>query len=204
MRARRLKRGRGVLGVWLLCLVSGPVSAAAIGMPERSDRIGLGLGYARLTVEDPAGASAAEWVVRPLNVVYTQPASGPYRYWAEAFYQDAVLPASTTDIGQRVRQLGLRASFQRRLGVPTVGSSWLGAGVQLARERFENRHRLDGAGFLAQSYPQRSEFIPALLLNYIVEAGLNGWDMAVKLEQSLPAGDGSREFSLSVIVLFGL
>lgn len=189
--------------VCLCCLANDQVWAAAIGMPARDDRFGLGLGYARLTVEDPQGPSAAEWVARPLNLVYTAPARDPYRYWAEAFYQDAVLPASTTEIGQRVLQLGIRASLQRQVSSHTMGGSWLGLGLQLARERFEDRHRLDNAGFLGHSFPDRSESKAALLLSYTLEREIQGWDVAAKLEQSLPVGDGTREFSLAIIVLFG-
>ena len=186
----------------MACLASSEAYAVAIGMPEQTGRIGFAIGFANLSVKDPSGDTDAEWVVRPLNLIYTDKAFDSYRYWAEGFYQDAVLSPSTSSIGQEVKQLGIKASLQTEVATHVIGTSWLGAGLQLSYDRYENRHTIDSAGFLAQTYPDRSGLEPALLLNYILEMNIVGWDVAGKVEKSIPLGDATSEFTLSVGLLF--
>ena len=114
----------------MACLASSEAYAVAIGMPEQTGRIGFAIGFANLSVKDPSGDTDAEWVVRPLNLIYTDKAFDSYRYWAEGFYQDAVLSPSTSSIGQEVKQLGIKASLQTEVATHVIGTSWLGAGLQ--------------------------------------------------------------------------
>lgn len=190
------------LAMLLATLPCTNLMAAAIGMPQQTARLGFALGFANFTVDDPDGDSEDDWAVRPLNIIYTDRAFGVYRYWAEAFYQDTVLSASNTQIGQEVKQLGIRGSMQREMARHSIGTSWLGAGFQLSHDNYRNRHTIDNAGFLAQTYSDRSGLEPALLLNYMFEQKLAGWDLAGKIEKSIALGDGTNELTFSLALLF--
>lgn len=183
-------------------LMSNNAMAAAIGMPQQTARLGFLLGFANFSVDDPNGDSEDDWAIRPINAVYTDRAFDKYRYWAEAFYQDTVLSASSTQIGQQVTQLGIRGSIQLEMARHSIGTSWLGTGLQFSYDNYRNRHTIDDAGFLAQTYADRSGLEPALLINYIYEKKLAGWDLAGKLEKSIAVGDGASELSFSLVVLF--
>lgn len=176
--------------------------AVAIGMPQQTAKIGFGVGFANLSVKDPAGDTDSEWVFRPINLIYTNKAFDSFHYWTEAFYQEAVLSASTSEIGQEVKQLGIKASLQKNIATHGIGTSWLGAGLQLSYDSYENRHTIDNSGFLAQTYPDRSGLQSAVLLNYVLEKDFAGWALSGKVEQSIPISDGTSEFTLSLGFLF--
>ncbi len=199
-----MKQGRIVgIALCLGCLLGGNSHAAAIGMPQPSARIGLAVGVANMTVKDTESGTASEWVARPLNLIYTDLLFlSNYRYWAEAFYQDAVLPAATHQLGQRVKQLGARLSLQAPLPFFTTIDSWLGAGLQLSSDRYDRRHNLDADGYLAQQFPDRSEIGAALLLNFVAEKNLGGLRVGVKAEQVIALGDGVSESTLALFLLF--
>ncbi len=182
--------------------VSVNVQATAIGMPLPAARLGFAIGVANLSVNDPIADSDNEWVIRPINLIYTDELISSKRYWLEAFYQDAVLSASQDQVGQHVKQFGLRASLQQHIGTARVGESWLGGGLQVSHDRFENRHTVDSAGYLAQTYPDRSGLQTGLLLNYVLEKSVGSWDVAGKVEKNIPISDGVSEFTLSVVFLF--
>lgn len=188
--------------LFLVILVPVDVQAMAIGMPLPTARLGVAVGLANVAVDDPVSETANEWLIRPINLIYTNELLSARRYWLEAFYQDAVLPASQSRIGQHVKQLGLRASLQQRLGTGTIGESWLGAGLQLSSDRFVNRHTVDSAGYLAQRYPDRSGGQAAILLSYVLERNMFNHDVAFKVEKSVPLSDGVSEFTLAVTLLF--
>ncbi len=193
------------LRLFIFCLamfLSANVQAAAIGMPLPNAKLGFAVGVANLSVNDPTADSENEWVVRPINLIYTDELISLNRYWLEAFYQDAVLSASQDRIGQHVKQIGLRASLQKHIGTARVGESWLGAGLQVSHDRFEKRHTVDSAGYLAQTYPDRSGVQTGLLLNYVLEKNIGSWDVAGKFEKNIPISDGVSEFTLSVVFLF--
>lgn len=171
-------------------------------MPLPTARLGFAVGLANVSVDDPVGETANEWLIRPVNLIYTNELLSSRRYWLEAFYQDAVLSASQNKIGQQIKQLGLRASLQQRLGADRIGYSWLGAGLQLSNDRFVNRHTVDSAGYLAQSYPDRSGGQAAFLVSYVLERKIYNRDVAFKLEKSVPFSDGVSEFTLAVTLLF--
>jgi len=188
--------------LFLVLLMPVNAEAIAIGMPLPSARLGLAVGVANLTVNDPIAETGNEWVIRPINIIYTDELIASRRYWLEAFYQDAVLSASQHQLGQHVTQLGGRASLQRRVGTASIGESWLGAGLQASYDSYEKRHSVDSAGYLLASYLDRSGGQAALLLNYIFEKNISGRDVAIKLEQSIPLADGVSEFTIAVSLLF--
>ncbi len=193
------------LRLFIFCFAmfaSANVQAAAIGMPLPSAKLGFAIGVANLSVNDPVADSDNEWVIRPINLIYTDELISSNRYWLEAFYQDTVLSASQNQVGQHVKQLGLRASLQQHIATVRIGESWLGAGLQVSHDRFEKRHTVDSAGYLAQTYPDRSGLQAALLLNYVLERNIGGWDVAGKFEKSIPISDGTSEFTFSVVFLF--
>ncbi len=188
--------------LFLVLLMPVNAQAIAIGMPLPSARLGLAVGVANLSVNDPNAETGNEWVIRPINIIYTDELMASRRYWLEAFFQDAVLPASQYQLGQHVTQLGGRASLQRRVGTVSVGASWIGAGLQVSYDSFEKRHTVDSAGYFLKSYPDRSGGQAAVLLNYMFEKNISGRDVGIKLEQSIPLADGVSEFTIAVSLLF--
>ncbi len=187
----------------LLALVmSGEVTAAAIGMPESTARVGYAAGFSRLVVDDPAGSTAAKWAVQPFTLIYTDWLTSGLRYWAEVYYHTASLDAGPNKIGQDVSRSGARLSVQR--GVNLGGwSPWLGAGLVVSRDDYSGRHTEDEDGFLLSAYADRAETGVGLALQAVSEWPLSRqWDLSAKLEQVIPVSGGVGETALSFGILY--
>lgn len=196
------KRALRVL-LLLSSLLTGDLFAAAIGMPQERARVGYGIGVARVTVDGPEVATGGEWALRPLNLIYTGHWRHEARYWGELFYHETAFDAAAGQAGQQLKQAGVRLSLQKSVALTSGVAPWFGAGLQLSRNRFLDRHTVDSDGYLDITYPDRSEFNVALLLNMSLERPLNrDWDVVLKMEQSLPSGGGVRESSLSAALLY--
>ena len=183
-------------------LSSGVVHAAAVGMPEHVFRLGLAVGGSQISIDDPDGSTADEWSLQPFNLIYVNRINSGLRFWAEAYYQDTTLSASSENIGQNIQHYGTRFSLQKPVVLGQAWAPWFGVGIQLADVQFEDRHTKDKDGFLLQSFPNRSEFISSLLLNFASEWRIGRrWDAGLKLEQAIPLGEGVTSFSMSVLLL---
>lgn len=194
-----------VLPLFLLScsLLTEDAMAAAIGMPEAHGRWGYGLGVAHVNVHDPDVSTGSEWAVRPLNLIYTNHWRYGTRYWSELFYQETAFDASVSQAGQQAKQLGARLSLQKNVALTPTIFPWFGVGLQLSHDRFRNRHTVDSGGYLNTTYPDRSKFNAALLVNMLFEKHLDlDWTVATKLEQSLALGSGVSEFSVSAVLLY--
>ena len=191
---------------WMMALLglslSGQVSAAAIGLPENTARVGYAVGASRLTVNDPDGPTKAVVDVAPLTLIYTDWLPGGWRYWAEGYYFSASLAGSASDIGQQVSRIGARLAVQRNLQL-WKWSPWLGLGLDVSHNHYSKRYTVDSDGFLLNTYADRSGFALGITAQIVNEWALaRDWDMSVKLEHVFPAIGGITETALSVGVLY--
>jgi hypothetical protein len=179
------------------------IHTAAIDMPENTARFGYALGMARLSIDDPDGATDTVTEVQPITFTYTNWLNGGYRYWSELYYQQTSLDASTTAIGQDIAQYGLRFSVQRNLPMGDNWTPWLGLGLDLSRSDYSKRHTVDSDGFLLERFSDRDETGLGLVINLVTEWGLrDDWYLSAKLEQIIPLGNGLKATSLSIGVLY--
>jgi hypothetical protein len=203
-------RRRSAVAQWVCCTLvlltawCSDASAAAIGMPDQTARVGLMAGAMMPSIDASAdGASADGNVLPTAAIVYTDRLSARLRYWAEAYYQQAGQEATTSEIGQNIAQLGARLSLQRRVPAVLGWRPWLGVGLDLSQVRYTDRHRVDAGGFLSRSYADRTEFQPALLFNLVTEWNLTRqWDVIGRLEHMTPLQDGIGGLSLSLGAVF--
>ena len=185
------------------CLACSYASAAAIGLPERTARLGYAAGPVLLSADDPDGDTAVEWGAQPFAVIHTDWFLRGTRYWAELYYQEAVLDAAPDEVGQDVGQYGLRFSVQKDLAVVPGWRTWFGGGVDLSRIRQTKRHVVDNSGFLLERFPDRTSTGVGVVLNAVGEWSLTQhWDIGAKVEQLLPVGDGVTATSFAIVVLY--
>jgi hypothetical protein len=192
-----------VIGCWLL-FSSAAAWAAAIGAPERTGRLGLGLSYSSFDVHDPDGSVANESDFSLINFFYTDRFVRGYRYWVEGFYQEATFDGSTKDIGQDMERMGLRLAIQHRLDFVTAWDMWGGIGLTAAHDSFTKRFTVDSDGFLGTAYEDRSANHLGMQFDLTSEWRVGqDWDLAVRLLYGFPFGDGVGELGAMVGVLHG-
>lgn len=177
--------------------------AAAIGMPERTARIGLLLGLMSPSLDPaPEGQLADDEPLQQVSLAYTDWRSRDLRYWAEAYYSKAGQRATSDRIGHNVAQVGGRLSLQKNFHAGTW-RPWLGLGLDLSQVRYTSRHSVDIGGFLVRNYPDATDTQAAVLVTLVSEWHLSRrWDVAGRIEQMLPVGDGLGGFSVSIGALF--
>lgn len=178
--------------------------AAAIGMPEQTARVGALISMMSPSIDAaPDGPSADDEAFQGGAIVYTDRFSGDARYWTEAYLQQAGQPAASGEIGQDVRQIGMRFALQTRVPLLFGWAPWLGAGLDVSQVHYSNRHDVDLGGFLLTRYSDRTEVQPALLLNLTTEWGVTRrWDVVAKVEQMWPLDDGVGGLSVAIGALF--
>lgn len=203
MDATSRKRAAVVWAMAALALASsGGATAAAIGLPDNTARLGYAVGLSRLVLDDPAGSTKAALAVQPVTLIYTDWSPGGLRYWAEAYYARATLDADTTHVGQDASRLGVRLALQRNVSLGPW-RPWIGLGVDVSRNRYSRRHTEDGDGFLLNAYADRSNTALGLSLHVVQEwAVARNWDLIGKAEQLVSVTGGVGETALSVGVLY--
>jgi len=178
-------------------------AGAPLGLPGNTAKIGYGIDYAFLQVNDPDGDTRPEWNVQPVNLIYTDWLFGDIKQWTEIYYFDSSLDASSNDIGQNINSVGVRFSLQKSFRVTTSWSPWLGVGVNVSSTKYTARHTVDSDGYLLQQYNDRDEFGVSLLINFVSEWILGKeWSVAAKLEQSIPLSDDITQFSAMAVLLY--
>ncbi len=176
---------RLVLSLSLL-LATATTQAAALGQPVRQSMFGYGLGATSLSVDDPDGVTDETWAFVPLSLIYTARLASGIRYWSELDYLQTQLDASTTHIGQDVRQLGLRLSLQKSLPISPGWITWFGMGLGVRHDTYTARHTIDNEGFLRARFADRRETRAEAVLNFMSEWSLGrDWRFGLKLEQAL-------------------
>lgn len=178
-------------------------SAAPLGLPESTAKIGYGIGAAYTSIDDPDGDTAATVGYQPLMLVYSDWFMGDFRYWTEAFYYVASLDASQTEIGQDVERYGIRFSLQKSFRVAGAWAPWFGAGLDVSQVKYTLRHTVDENGYRDQRYPDLDEIAVALLLNAHSEWNVSrNWSIGAKLEQSIPLSGEILETVLAASILY--
>lgn len=166
--------------------------------------VGYSIGAALVSVDDPAGSTESSWTLQPISLVYTARLWGNgARYWSEFYYYKAMLDASSTKIGQDAERYGMRLSLQKNLKIAPKFSAWLGAGIDISQENFMTRHTVDSDGFLIKAYPDREGTSVAGVVNAVSEWPLaHAWNIAAKLEHTIPIDGHITESLVSVILLY--
>lgn len=179
------------------------LSAAPLGLPQSTAKIGYSAGVARVSVDDPEGQTKSNIGGQPIGLIYTDWFLGGYRYWTEAYYYSATLDDTSNNIGQDVERYGLRFSLQKNFRIVQAWAPWLGAGLDVSQAKYTVRHTKDSEGFLLNQYPDRSETAVSLLVNAVSEWSLSqDWSVALKLEQSIPLSSDVSEFLVSGVLLY--
>jgi len=180
-----------------------PLSAAPLGLPENTAKIGYSAGAAWVSVDDPDGSTKSNIGGQPAGLIYTDWFLGGYRYWSEIFYYSATLDDTSNNIGQDVQRYGVRLSLQKNFRIVQSWAPWLGAGFDVSQAKYTLRHDTDSDGFLKQRYDDRSETAVSLLINVVSEWTIaRDWSIAFKMEQSFPLSSDVSEFLLSGALLY--
>ncbi len=169
--------------------------------------IGYAIGVAHVNANDPDGSADRVWIFQPLRLIYTDKITEwfPYRYWAELYYHEVSLDASTTKIGQSIKQYGIRASMQSKIQQTSAWNTWLGAGLDVAATKYDDRHIIDNDGFLTARFDDRKELEFGVLINFNGEINLaRNIVFSAKVEQVFAIDKGIDTFSFSVAFLYRL
>lgn len=116
---------------------------------EFNNKIGL------YTVEDSRGSTdhTLTWVPT-LKVAYALPHRGR-KVVAGLEYYDFELDASTSNIGQKVRGVGLLGAYEHRFNIARGFRPWVGIGMTAVTARYTNRHTINADGFLNKTFSNR-------------------------------------------------
>ena len=82
-----------------------------------------------------------------------------------ADYIDTDFDASTTNVGQDVSGISISGIWRNRIPMSRHFKPWLGVGLSIDQIDYVNRYTVDGDGFLARSFTDRSETDLSLLLS---------------------------------------
>ncbi len=200
-------------------VVSGSAHAAAIGQLEKEHvesehaeteqagkeraEFGYLLGAGVMTLDDPDGATGAEFVLQPFALVYTARIRGSWRHWLELYYQQATFDASLGRIGEEMTRFGMRLSLQKYLMIAAGFTPRIGAGFDISRSNYANRYTVDSDGFLAGRFADRSGTDVNVLVNVLNEwAWSKNRSVHAKLEYLSPIGGEVSSLSASLAFLF--
>lgn len=194
--------------VGALFIPAGHAVAEAIGMSViATPHIGYAAGVAYVNVDDPDGSTDRVWIFQPFRLIYTDkiPGGMPYRYWAELYYQEVSLDASSTMIGQFIKQYGVRASMQRKMWQTEAWDSWFGAGLDIADTKYDDRHITDSDGFLISRFEDRKDVEFGVLINFNSEIKLaRNVVFSAKVEQIFATDKGIDTLLFSAVFLYRL
>lgn len=203
--SRQSKKIGPLFGVLVAsCLLMPSYSTAApLGLPKNTGKIGYSIGTSNVSIDDPNGATTDEWAAQPFNLIYTDWLFRDIRQWTELYYYKTSLEADDSNIGQNIKRLGLRFSLQKTYRLTQSWSPWFGAGVDLSNNKYSTRHTKDSDGFLIESFDDRDETSFSLLLNVLSEWSLQkDWTVGAKLEQTIPVDGDITEFTAALTVLY--
>ena len=173
--------------------------ASALGAPVSYEQVGIGVSLSWMSIDEPEGSADDPMVISPFNLVYTNKAFSDYNYWIEGFLQSETTDPSTSNVGQDVERLGIRASIISPVPTSKITGLWAGFGGYLARETYSTRHTVDNDGFLLESYEDRKETVIGIQAELMKTWSFRDeWDFALRSYYALPLmGDGASEFVIS-------
>jgi outer membrane autotransporter protein len=160
---------------------------------DKTMRFGLMPIASRYEINDPLGSTKSGSDVTPLSGVVIFDAGRDSRVFVHAYSADFQVTASTTDIGQKVKQAGINASYQTMFRLTRSIKPWLGLGLGYASERYQQRYRVTSGGFLAPGSPYESRSIEnyTAVLNASHEWQYNrNYDIGLHLQYEQPISSG--------------
>lgn len=175
---------------------------AALGLPDNTARLGYSLSLTRLNVDDPEGNTQAAYALQPFKFIYTDWKRSGNRLWLELFYQDAVLKATDTDVGQRFKHQGVNLIVQKNLRINSAVRPWIGLGLGLSIADSKKRHTVDDEGYLLKSYPNRRNESFGMLLSVVNEWQISReWTVGGNFLHRVTLNQSIAESSLSAYFL---
>lgn len=187
-------------GLWF---VPAAANAAAIGAvpPTEGLRFGALLAMSRADVDDPDGATETKSYSR-LAIIGTRPAAKGRRWLGEVFYHRFDTEPDIDSIGMDVTRVGAALSYQARFA-KSSSAPWFGAGLAVARDRFDERLTVDAFGFVDRRFPSRSDTAVALVLNATkVWNWTRTFDVGVHAQYEQPLTGDIKALSLGVLLMF--
>ena len=130
-------------------------------------RFGASVNFGNLSVEDPNGESESKSELF-ISGIMTLPMDRNYpewRYWFDATYKSFELAPSISNIGQQVSSFSISAVAQRGLNVSSEFRPWLGIGLNLSLDDYENRFLVARDGFISERFSNRSETNLGIVFN---------------------------------------
>ena len=166
----------------------------------------LGASTGTYSVEDPEGptdedSTTAIFGVLTMEVDRNYPL---WRYWFELNHRSFELEASQTNVAQKVSSTNFNAIVQRGFNVSSQVRPWIGAGLGVGLNDYEDRYIIDQDGYLKDLYDNRSETDMTGLLNVGIatrklDAGIS---LGAALTYEIPLTDGIEGTTFSVFIMF--
>jgi len=188
---------------WILALpLALSVTTATADEPLR---VGIIAGAGTYRVSDPAGPTSAA-NAPDVGVVATMDWARDARLLFQGHYQQFTLDAGTRNIGQHVKRVGVSASYQHLLRLTRDWKPWLGVGLEYTRETDSLRHTIDSGGFLAATYPDRSNSPLSAVLSASTEwAWTRDWDLGFSLQYDAALGaNATTALVLDFVAVYAL
>ena len=186
-------------------LCSANLSASALGLAEKTLRVGYATGFNHLDVIDPDGETKTSNSFQPNKVVITDWLPGGNRYWLILYQVSAVLDASENNIGQLVNQNGFSLQVQKYFGLSRLISPWLGMGVSGSIDRFTKRHTMDSEGFLQKRFDDRQQTSIGFVISAVQEWEVNrDWSVGLQAEHSFPLSNSVQSSAVTLLFLYNL
>lgn len=180
-----------------------PVSRVEPVQSLRTSRIGYGIGFSSITVDDKEGSTNKTSTLQPVTLIYTDRLWNSTRYWSEFYYYKATLDAKVNKVGQDVQRYGIRLSMQKNIFTRPRWSAWVGAGIDLSQVTYSARHTVDSDGFLLDVLPKKEELTTVGILNIFTEWTMSPvWTLGAKFEQSLVGNGHIKDSLLAMSALY--
>lgn len=167
---------------------------------------GLGAATGTYSVEDPEGPTDEDSTTSVFGVL-TMEVDRNYplwRYWFELNHRSFELEASQTNVAQKVSSTNFNTILQRGFNVSSQVRPWIGAGLGVGLNDYEDRYTIDQDGYLKELYDNRSETDATGLLNVGIatrklDAGIS---LGASFTYEIPLTDGIEGTTFNVFIMF--
>jgi hypothetical protein len=186
---------------WLtLAIVSASAHAAAVDKPFA---FGPYVGASYTAVDDPDGSTERSAALSRIGVVSAYTLNRKTMVESEVFYHSDSYSASRSDIGQKVKGIGLAAQYYRNLPLTRSFQPWVGAGLSLNNFKYSDRYTTESEGFLAQRFEDRnSQEIDLLISVKLITAEDRNVSYFYRVSYEYPLDTGIQGVLLNIGVLF--
>ena len=169
----------------------------------RDWKAGLMVGMGLTSVDDPAGSTEIKPDISYLNGIASIPHKRNRRILTHLFYQVLDLNNSSNKVSGRSKSLGLNASYQLQYRFSREWKPWFGAGLGFSQDKFTDRKKLNGDGFVIQRLQAREDDAVNLLVN--ASTKITTWkmfDLGVHGQIDIPISGDITRFNVFGTVLF--